>query len=452
MSHDMTKYAASESTLVANARGSRRSALFGVTAILSGTMIGQVATFFALPILSRLYSPEQFGVLAMISSLCAISLPVALLRLDGASVLPADDRDVAPLMVASAVALAVVAVLLAVMVGFTSLGDSSREGGTGFLVWAVPATLILMGTMSFLSALAVRSRHYSRVASRNTIQSLGITASQLAFAPPHHILPMNGLVLGTISGSALGTAALSPYGRRYWRRCHVAEPWEAVRKYWRFPTIFAPTAALTLAAQQGPILLATYCFTTSAAGQVAMAERIVAVPLALVGTAIGTVFEGEMSRKIRDGRSGKMRLYLRTSGMLALVGTLLGAGLFILAPTLFPSLLGDDWHEAAIIAQMMALVAATRVVLNPTRRILQLLERATATLCLEVARISLFAGIVAVSLHLSLSMLNTLAATFTAMAMMDILVWLYGLLALRRVEAQDLVDLRRLGYENPASN
>ena len=404
----------------------RQSPRRGFNQIVAGTMFGQVVTFFALPFLSRLYSSEQFGLLTLSLSVAAIVAPVALLGFDHAVLQPRLDRAVAPLAVSGLVSLLLVCVAFAAVIAWGPVSLSEDDRVRPFLVWALPALLLVTGTAMMFAQLAVRSGQYARIGSRITVQSVAITVSQLGMAGTAHLGSFNGLVAGAVVGTSCGGALLATFGRRYSRRVSLQECLRSIRFYWRFPVAYAPVNTLALLAQQTPALFTIAWFGVAAGGHVGMAERVAAVPLALVGVAAASVFAGEFSRAVRAGSRDLAKRYLATSRWLVLLAAAVFVGLAALAPTLLPLFLGTSWQTAASIAQAMAVVAATRMMASPLRAVFRLLGRARVAVGIDVARIVLLAGAATAVAVSGLELLPSLTLLFAALAIADVLAWFMG--------------------------
>lgn len=401
------------------ARGIKR----GFSAILLGTAVGQLASFVAIPVLSRFYTPEQFGVLTFALVVTAAVAPMALLGFDQAIIKPRDDRNVRPLLTAALISLLTSCLLLAAALAWTPLNASLDPSELPFLLWALPLLLLVTGISLLLSQLAVRQRRYASIGNRNSLQSLTITGSQLAFIGTARSASFNGLVSGALIGTALGSVLLAPYARPYAGRVGINEMRTTIKRFWRFPVVFAPLASTTLFAQQTPALFVLFVFGTAEAGFVGMAERIVAVPLALIGLAAGSVFSGELAHSLRTSSTDGRRLFLRTSAWLAIPAALTSLSVFFLAPPLAPVLLGDNWDQAALVMQSMAIVAFTRMIANPTRATFRVLERARVLTLVESARVALLAVAIAWALLSGWELIPSLILIFAALAITDVMTW-----------------------------
>lgn len=414
----------------------RQSASRGFMQIVAGNGLGQIVSFLALPLLSRLYSPDQHGLMTLALSIVGLLGPIALAGMHSALVVPPRDKDVAPLALSGLVSLFLTCVALGVVTFFGAPLFVEDEALHPFISITLPMLMFVTGINLLLDQMAVRSGRYGSIGRRNSVLSISITVAQLALSGTAGLVWFNGLVTGNIIGCVIGVFLLLPYAKIYARRTTIAECVKAVKENWRFPVVFAPMNTLTQLAQQAPILFVIYWFGTAAGGQVGMAERVVSVPLTLIGLASSTVFIGELSHAARSGSGGLTRIFLTTSKWLGLLGFLVMIALLLLATTLFPIFLGEEWTVAAQVAQIMAVVIATRIIATPIRELFGLLRRARLISYAEILRALLTIAAITAAILLELSLLHSLVLIYSAMVIADVVLWFFALSAVRRADRE----------------
>jgi O-antigen/teichoic acid export membrane protein len=139
----------------------------------------------------------------------------------------------------------------------------------------------------------------------------------------------------------------------------------AAREHRASPAFLLPNALLDVVSLQMPILLITAWFGSDDAGQFSMAWRILWLPIALVGAAVGQVFYQRFAQMQSDP-AGARRLLLNTWKTLLLLGgppTLL---VLALGEPVFAFVLGDEWREAGAIASIIAPMLLALLVVGPT--------------------------------------------------------------------------------------
>lgn len=93
-----------------------------VVTLASGTAMGQLLLVLALPVLTRLYSPADYGALAVYSATLLVLLVLVSLRFEVAIPLPEDDQVAGSLLALSLLSLAAVTLVVSVLVWLT--GDA----------------------------------------------------------------------------------------------------------------------------------------------------------------------------------------------------------------------------------------------------------------------------------------------------------------------------------------
>ncbi|MDC1200166.1 oligosaccharide flippase family protein, partial [bacterium] len=83
-----------------------------VLTLMTGTTISQAIPLAATPILTRIYTPEDFGVLALFSSITAILGLLATGKYEMAILLPKDDKDALNIVYLSVILSAIFSIIL----------------------------------------------------------------------------------------------------------------------------------------------------------------------------------------------------------------------------------------------------------------------------------------------------------------------------------------------------
>lgn len=147
--------------------------------IVGGNGAGHLAILVAAPLLSRLYTPEQFGAYGAFTAVLLMVASVACLRFELAVPVPESDEEGARLATIALVSAAGVG-LAAGMVAHFSLW--APGGDAGLRQWAGPALglgVIAMGAYQAATNWAVRSRHYKVLATSRLTRSIGQVVAQL---------------------------------------------------------------------------------------------------------------------------------------------------------------------------------------------------------------------------------------------------------------------------------
>lgn len=392
--------------------------------MLLGAGGGQAIAILAVPLISRLYSPEDYGYLTLVLSITGIFSSVVTLRFESAAMLPRSIAQARPLAWNAVLSSLFLSTLLGVVVGLLSHYDVGKLGdfpGIGF--W-VGITTLLTALFSVVSQLALREKDYGLVARRTFLQAwIGrLTQIFLGFTQ----IGATGLLIGNALGKGAGLFTVWRRVKDYFAPVPTYALQAAFRKYWRFPTIFTLSTLLNFLVVQSPGTYFNIVFGPSVGGQVGMASTLVAVPLILIGYVVGQLAEAEFSDTIRLNNPGLRQMYVRFSLWLSILGAVSAAFFGLFGATVIPWFLGEEWLQAAAAAQVMAITLLPRVIAAPTGRVIVLLEKSRAALTLDLLRVLVMASGYAWALHHSLGVEATLWVVYGGLAITYLMTWCLG--------------------------
>ena len=391
----------------------------GVAIISASSGAGQLITLLAAPVLARLYSPEAFGSFAVLVSLAAIASTVGAMRLDSAIPL-ASTTDAMNLVKTAAVTSVLVA---ACCIPITALVD--WQGANYSPLWGlavVPYIVWVTSMYSVLTSYSLRSRNYSAVARRNLLQQGGTAGGQLLVS--WWLRSGFGLTLGLAIGRSLGVVSLLRESDLHFRQVKTGRSQaDTLRRYWRFPLVFMPSALLNVGATQIPVLFVASRYGTEAAGNLSQAVMFAAVPAALLGGAVSSVVMAEIALRVRSGEVDQRSRYLRVSRALAPLAVAWFLVLVVVAPRALPVILGPEWTSSGAYAAALAVAVVGGLVASPLSVVFVLYERSVMNVGLDVSRVvvivvlgmavwSLGYGPVAAVLAMSIGMGVIYAATW----------------------------------------
>jgi O-antigen/teichoic acid export membrane protein len=331
--------------------------LRAVLVLVGGTAIAHVITALALPILTRLYTPADFSIFAVFSSLLSIVAVAACLRFDIAipiSVRNSEAFNLLALAIGSAIAVSVVAGAFVLLVPSWLPEIMGRLDLQPYL-WLLPFGILMAGTYSALQNWFVREKDFSLIARSRIAQSVASAGTQIGMAA------FGAGSIGLVFGNLLNTgSACLILGFRLLRHEHFRQNIDGLtssslkqawRDYSRFPKYSTWEALANSAAIQLPIIIIAASLVGPEAGYLVLAMSVVQAPMALVGTAIGQVYHSRAPEEYREGRLGDFTANIFGGLMKAGVGPLLAIG--ILSPLVFETVFGEGWGRAGWLVAWM---------------------------------------------------------------------------------------------------
>lgn len=331
--------------------------------------MGQGLVILATPLLTRLYTPAEFGVLAVFSALAYCLISVASLRYEMAVPLAPDDETAMNLLAVAVVAAlgtaCVCAVVAAVFPGaiHAALGNS----GVNPYAWVLSLSVAGGGVYQALTYWEVRRGHFSTIGKTRFAQNVAQVGVQLSAGLAG--LGVVGLVAGDVIGRAGGGGGLAARLRRDDRHLlatvSVAGMRRAASSYRRFPLLSSWSAIVNAVGLSVPALVFGGLFGAATAGLFVLAQRMVGLPLRLVGSAVAQVYLSEAGRAAHADPSRARALFLQTARRLLLLGLVPTVVVGALGSLLFGAVFGSEWREAGAYAQILALPFALQTVGPP---------------------------------------------------------------------------------------
>lgn len=320
--------------------------------VVIASILGQVVALAITPVLSRVYGPRAFGLLATYVAIVAIAGTVAALRYDLAIPLPKssnDSRALAWLSVIISVLVVVLTIVAAsVLVFLNNRGAVRLNDDLVEAWWIIPIGIGFTALLSISYGVSMRNNDFRRLAASRFMQPFATSISQLLLVA----IGGFGLIFGYVIGMAL--AILAAIRRSDPNRLPIsrASMMNNAKRYKHFPIYSTPSALLNVGSlQMAPIILAS-SYGLAAAGSFGMAVRVLSMPTMVIGSAIGQVF---LSKGVEWGRQGRLADHtLRVHGALTWMGLLPLVVLLLAAPELFTLVLGQEWAESGRYAQWMA--------------------------------------------------------------------------------------------------
>jgi O-antigen/teichoic acid export membrane protein len=362
----------------------------GMLTLALGTGTARLVSIATIPLLTRIYSPDDYGVLAVYSALVAVIAPMLTLRYVLAVPLPRSDRMAANLMVLSGLLMLIMAALIALL--FWAFGDIVL-GWMSMDVLAPWWWLVILGAIAVavyegLSLWATRRRSYKAISQTKVVQSvMGVLVKiglGLAGLKPF------GLLFGHLVEQSGGISSFTLRFRKDFQgNVHRVsrDAMLLLARYYRgFPAFRLPSQFLLAFSTQAPAMFAAALFGAGATGQLGLALMALAIPGNLIGQSVGQAFYGEIARLPKGSEVRIKVLAYSVQKKLFLVGLPLTLALMLLGEPLFHMAFGERWTEAGMYASILAPFVLLQLTSAPLVQILNIYNAQGAFLSINVVR------------------------------------------------------------------
>lgn len=377
-----------------------------VATLAGATAISQVVLVGAGPVLSRLYTPDAWGVYSLLAAFVAVTSVVSALCYDQAIVGSRTTEDAAALTV---VTLVIVPFFTVIAIG--AMAVLIWQGWLGFgalpwssLIWAAVLLLVMQLFMS-LRYWHMRAERFGLLGKTAVVQNVGRAVFPMAVvaAAPGWL----GLVVGESLGRTFGCLPLAwAQWRETWaslRRQTVASMRGVVRQYKDFAFIGTPSGLLNALAQSLPLPIIAAQFGAATAGEFALAQRVLQAPAALVGLSIADAFHARLAMHSRERPDHLRRFFLRTSLMLLGVSIIPAALVLALGDRGFTWVFGPSWGGVGALALALLPWSTAALVVSPLSRAVYVLGGQRPKLIYDVTAVSLVVASAAVVRRLGMA-------------------------------------------------
>jgi O-antigen/teichoic acid export membrane protein len=323
--------------------------------LLAGGAAAQALPLLLGPLLTRLFTPAQFGLYHLFAAVTTNVAVVACARFEFALPLAQDDRE------ADALRALCLRILLAVVL-LSAVGALGwwASGAGAWVAW-LPLAVAAAGAVSLATMWATRAQAFQALATARVLQYGGAAVAQAAAGWAG--AGVTGLVAAPIVAVVLATLCL----RLPWRlRAPSGPAWRTLwQRYREFPLLNTPHAFTGALQDTVSIALIAAWLGPAEAGFWGLALRYLKAPATLVGSAVSQALYPKLALA-GDGPTLASRAAVRqVMAVLALLAVPLVLGLWLLGPWLFATLFGAAWREAGLLTRALALYIGLHFVAAP---------------------------------------------------------------------------------------
>jgi O-antigen/teichoic acid export membrane protein len=259
--------------------------------LASGAGFGQLVIVAVTPVITRLLLPADMGLFGTFTTFVAIFTVVSSLGFETA-IIGARDEDALPLVgIVCTLTIAInftMTVVLWIMIEVGIIGNLPF-----WFPWLILLDTILANCFSAAQYWYVREERYKRASlgsfAFNSGRGIGSIICALIL-PGSIALPIGDCVGRSVGLWTLDRRAVVPQALRGL----VKTPSVALvtaQRYWKSAFFLMPSVALEVSLFWLPVLLCSTVYGIETAGQVALVQRLLSAPLALVGRSLSDIFQ-----------------------------------------------------------------------------------------------------------------------------------------------------------------
>ncbi len=324
----------------------------GVSVLIGGTAGAQLLSVLAAPVLTRLYSPDDFGMLAVFTAILTFFTVISAGRYELTIPLPDSEQDAADLTVLgfSLVLCTTIISAFIFIIWPQKIATIINTPQLANYLWIIPLGVFFLGSYQVFNKWAVRQKQFTVIAKTRIYQSVGTLAIQLG---GHSLGPL-ALMGGHATGQGIGASGLAYLALKRPELKKIS--WRNIKKqayrYRDFPVFSTWTALFNTASLQFAPIMFIAIFGATVTGLYALTLRMLTLPSSLIGNAVGSVFLSEAPKAKREGNLAE--LVTKLHSRLVMAGALPLVVLLLFGPDLFALVFGEEWRKAGVYSQWMA--------------------------------------------------------------------------------------------------
>ena len=362
--------------------------------MMIGTTAGQAASVALAPILTRLYTAGEFGYLSVYTAVLAILGVTAALGFDLAIPLAASEFELANLVAAGGLAVAVTSSLTAIAMWLLPARMLSRIwlAPLDAYRYLLPLGLACLGGYYIMVAAATWAGRFKDIARTRVTQGIGGPVSQIALGTAG--AGGQGLAIGFVLGQSSGFFLLLSRLLRDRPGLPRAISWRGIRevgaRYSRFPLLASWTRVVDMAGSGSVLyLLFSAYYSSEIVGFMFLTERVIGRPLLMISSSLSQVFAGEAGRSARADPAALRRRFWQVVPAQLLFALLWIVPVNLVAGWAVPLLFGASWIEAVPYLHALSLTYLALAVPHPVSSTLQVLNRQSLAAAWQISRLAL---------------------------------------------------------------
>ena len=345
-----------------------------VIKLFSGTAFAHVATFVATPILTRMFTKESLGDWQIFISTIKTFGVVASLKYEMAIVLPKDDREGNDLALLSLLSLFLFSILFSIILFLSGpfvLKWMNAESLQPFLHY-IALGVFLFGLWQAVQYILVRRKKFGTLAVNKVVQVASTQVLAVLFGV--FWTSSQVLLIAQLLGYLLASIIVLRMHLLIYKT-RLTDLWQLARTYKKFPTINTLMVFLNTLSLQLPVFMLSRFFGPEFVALYSMADRIVNIPLFMVGRSVQQVYFASASEAIHQGREALIGVYKNTVQKLAFFAVI--SLLFVILFGSRFSLLyfGTDFTEAGVYMQIITFWMFFRFINSPISSTFSIINR-----------------------------------------------------------------------------
>jgi O-antigen/teichoic acid export membrane protein len=371
-----------------------------IVTMLTGNVFAQLIPLLLTPILSRIFSVEEFGLFAFYSTLVNFFLVIAAGRYEMAILLPKEESKAYHVFT---LCLSITTLLCLFLFAATYFFEDQiisflhKDDLKSWLLWLAPSVFVASVYRSFTywsnrkkrfksTSISAVSQSTARVfvnlgggivrnSTNNQTFSEGfqqLFTSSLQTPTGISVWGMGSLIIGNFIGFFVGTLnhirSFFSQDRHLIKTTRLETIKEVAKEYDKFPKINAIHAFTDEIKNSGVTFVISYMFSELTLGFYSMTYRVLTLPLSVIGSAFSQVFL-QKAAEMHANKENMVGLIKDTMKKLSFIALPIFIPIVFFGPLLFGFVLGEQYRVSGEYAQLLSPMLFLNFIIGPVIQI-----------------------------------------------------------------------------------
>ncbi|MFW9988909.1 MAG: lipopolysaccharide biosynthesis protein [Candidatus Odinarchaeota archaeon] len=321
-----------------------------------GTSVAQAFPIIFYPILGRIYTPVEFGLLATLTSITTILAVIATGKYESSIVITDSKKDgvnvIGLVLILSLIFLILSFIILQIFSVQVGIWLSEPKLKKWLFVCPISAYVIII--FNCYNEWCVRNKYFKRLSWNKIINSSSITLSKLLLGI--YKIFSAGLVVGDLIGRTISAGGCVfralQMDKFEFKKISRKQMQKLAKRYIEFPKFSLSAQLINTIGFTVPVLIIGANSSSKEVGYYAMTMNVLSIPISIISIAIRDVFKQRANEEyIRTGSC--LNIVQRLLKILIFWGMLGSSILFFVLPDMFSIVLGKEWRVAGEYSQIL---------------------------------------------------------------------------------------------------
>jgi O-antigen/teichoic acid export membrane protein len=421
-----------------------------VILLSSISIFTQSINILILPILSRIYRPEDFGIFATYGAVSSILAVYSSLRFEVPIIIEEKKFNAIQILLISVIILVIYTLFLTVFLILGSnillnIFDAEIIYKYRFLL---PISIFSLGIQTILIQWSVREKKFKNISFNQLSGTFFSNSSKIGFG----LLNFGpfGLIIGSIFKNAFAYVFLGKdlflNRRTLFSNITKNSLINQVKRYKQFVAYNGIARLFNILASNIPLLFIGSIYGSTTLGFIALTNSVLQLPMSIIGDSVSKVFISEASGYGKNNPEKIKDLIKKLQKKLMFIGGLPFIIILFLGPFLFSLVFGETWIIAGRYSQLVSLMVFLNFITTPISSVLKIFDKNKGYMFLFFIRLVLILFVFFIARFFSLNSYLTVGVYSLTVSVSYVMIYFFSLKVLNEAVRKKIILSKKNEY------